>query len=70
MFFSHGLISSCGVAIEYFGAKSFKAKNIKSDKNERLLLLDAKKWITTKIRINALWCFISTVSIAVQRSHF
>ena len=42
MFFSHWLISSCGVATEYFGAKSFKAKDIKSDKNERLLLLDAK----------------------------
>ena len=42
MFFSHWLISSCGVATEYFEAKSFKAKDIKSDKNERLLLLDAK----------------------------
>ena len=34
MFFSHGTTSCC-IAIGYFGTKSFKAEDIKSDKNGR-----------------------------------
>ena len=42
MFFSHGTASSCGVAISYFGTKSFKVQDILGDKNSYLPLLDAK----------------------------
>ena len=41
MCFSHGT-TSCRVTVRYFATKTFKKKDIKCDKNERPLLLDAK----------------------------
>ena len=42
MLFSHGITSSWGGTIGFFGTKSFKIEDIKSDKSSLLLLRNAK----------------------------
>ena len=49
---SHGTTSSCGVTIRYFGKKPCKVEDIKSDKNCRLLLLDAKIYNLNYVLLN------------------
>ena len=41
LYFTHGKINSCGVAIGYVGSKSFVLANQTADKNGRLLLIEA-----------------------------
>ena len=42
LFFSHVSTNSCGVGMRYSRAKSFILEEIKTDKNDCLLLLDIK----------------------------
>ena len=40
-FFSHGKSNSCGVLIAYFGTGTFTVKKQRTDKEGRILVLDA-----------------------------
>ena len=42
LFFLHGKINSCGVAIGYYGKKSFKILSKLNDKSGRVLILEVK----------------------------
>ena len=52
LFFSHGKTNSCGVIIGFFGTKKFEQKQIKRDKNGRILIVEANIDDETFILIN------------------
>ena len=52
LFFSHGKSNSCGVVIGYYRIEAFKVVNTSCDKNERILIVDAKLNGTSFLLIN------------------
>ena len=52
LFFSHGKTNSCGVAIGFYGAKSFTFINKLQDQNGRILLIEGKFDDDTLLLIN------------------
>ena len=52
LYFSHGKSNSCGVAIGYIGTKKFELVSQKTDKNGRLLIIEANIDNTAFLLIN------------------